>query len=96
MGPSGACAIAIDGQHRLKAIEHLIQVTYDNVPSPSVLNTRIPVQFLLPIPQFGYDGALSSREVSREVFTDVNKTPQQPTQARLILLKDQDIVSLCA
>lgn len=90
-----ACAIAIDGQHRLKAIEYLIQVTYGGVPSTNILNTRIPVQFLLPIPQFGYNGNLSSREVSREVFTDVNKTPQQPTQARLILLKDQDIVSLC-
>ena len=86
-------AIAIDGQHRLKSIEKLIQ-DYKTAPI-EVLSTKIPVNFVLPVPQFGYSGGKSPRDVSRDIFADVNQNPVTPSASRMVLLNDSDIVSLC-
>jgi DGQHR domain-containing protein len=91
---SKVMAIAIDGQHRLKSISKLIE-DYKSNPPHEVNDTRIPVNFVLPIPSFGYSGGKTPRDVSRDIFSDVNQNPVTPSASRMVLLKDSDIVSLC-
>jgi hypothetical protein len=89
-------AATIDGQHRLAALQMLVQ--NGNLPL-STLTTSIPVIFLLldeaaglsvPETQF-VDDANKILGIVREVFIDLNKSAVAPVRARRILLDDQEI-----
>ena len=86
----------IDGQHRLAALQKLVQS--GNLPV-STLTTSVSVIFLLldeaaglsvPEAQF-VDDANKILGIVREVFIDLNKSAVAPVRARRILLDDQEI-----
>lgn len=90
----------IDGQHRLAALQKLVQegghLTSDN------LATSISVIFLVLDSRAGLklDRQHESQDnpilgVVREVFIDLNKHAQPVNRSRQILLDDQDIESRC-
>ena len=89
-------AATIDGQHRLAALQMLVQG--GNLPL-STLTTSIPIIFLLldenvglsvPEAQF-VDDSNKILGIVREVFIDLNKSAKAVVRARRILLDDQEI-----
>jgi len=97
---SNTFAVAIDGQHRLAALKRYFD-------SSSLTNkqreTRVPVIFLVLDPKVGFDmpDIISQTDdnpllsVVREVFVDLNKHAKLVSNARQILLDDQDLESKC-
>lgn len=90
-------AVAVDGQHRLRALKEWIQEKNNElveVEKP----TRIPIIFLLLHKNAGFahvDDLVSLKAIAREIFTDLNKNARQVDQATTIVLDDRSIESLC-
>jgi DNA-sulfur modification-associated len=90
-------AVAVDGQHRLRALKEWIQEKNNElveVEKP----TRIPIIFLLLHKNAGFahaDQLVSLKAIAREIFTDLNKNARQVDQATTIVLDDRSIESLC-
>ena len=93
--PDEVFAVALDGQHRLAAIQQF--VTNPGVPDNQLQNTSVPVIFVALDPRFGYEAPVPKPlvDVLRVVFIDLNKHAKIPTRARQILLDDKDPTSVC-
>ena len=87
-------AVALDGQHRLAAIQEFVRTP---VPSEQMAKTSIPVIFLVLSPDLGYvaDTSVAVVDVLRRVFIDLNKHAKVPTRTRQILLDDKEPTSVC-
>jgi len=96
--PDQVHAIAIDGQHRLAAIKKAVSANGAN-QAQSLKTSRVPVLFILLDHKAGYrnpeSSEISSLNVVRRIFTDLNKHAVKPSRARLILLDDQSPQAEC-
>ena len=92
-------AVALDGQHRLAAIQQFVAGgRYSSVAaSDRVDETSIPVIFVVLDPAFGYVSPTNRPvvDVLRVIFIDLNKHAKIPSRARQILLDDKDPASVC-
>ena len=93
--PEEVFAVALDGQHRLAAIQQFI--THPGISRDQLRATSVPVIFITLDPRFGYEAAVpkSLVDVLRVIFIDLNKHAKVPTRARQILLDDKDPTSVC-
>ena len=92
--PKQVFAVALDGQHRLAAIQQFVK-TATSVSDLS--ETTVPVILLVLAKEFGYvdNRSTPTVDVLRRVFIDLNKHAKVPTRARQILLDDKDPTSVC-
>ncbi|HRK07565.1 MAG TPA: DNA sulfur modification protein DndB [Pseudobdellovibrionaceae bacterium] len=83
-------AVAIDGQHRLKAIKNYFG---DASPANADRTTSFfPVTFI----HFGeLQPDRSVVQTARELFIDINKQGVKVSQAREIILDDRDLAAVC-
>ena len=94
--PDQVFAVALDGQHRLAALQDFVRNLAK--PDASIKETSVPVIFLILDPDVGYcaPGATTLLvDVLRRVFIDLNKHAKIPSRARQILLDDRDPISVC-
>jgi hypothetical protein len=90
-------AVAVDGQHRLKALKLWMQ-SRNNELTEIEKPTRISVLFLLLHPNAGFNTtsqATSIKSISREIFTDLNKNAKEVDLATQIILDDRNLESCC-
>jgi hypothetical protein len=92
-------AVAVDGQHRLKAIKLWMEGKNQQL-SEIERPTRIPVIFLLLHNRAGFVGNSSSQStgikgIAREIFTDLNKNAREVDLATQIILDDLSIEACC-
>ncbi|WP_373047030.1 hypothetical protein [Vulgatibacter sp.] len=98
--PTRIFPATIDGQHRLAALQMLLN---EGSLSLDALSTEISVLFLIADKRAGFDTAHLQAlpdenpilAVVREIFIDLNKHAKGVKRARQILLDDQDIKSRC-
>lgn len=92
--PEEVFAVALDGQHRLAAIQEFVRTP---VPTEQMEQTSIPVIFLVLSPDVGYVAAddMAVVDVLRKVFIDLNKHAKVPSRTRQILLDDKEPTSVC-
>lgn len=93
--PEEVFAVALDGQHRLAAIQQFL--ANPGVSDDQLRATSVPVIFVALDRRFGYEAAVSKSlvDVLRVIFIDLNKHARIPTRARQILLDDKDPTSVC-
>ena len=93
--PDEVFAVALDGQHRLAAIQEFVQ--HPSISDERLQDTSVPVIFVTLDPRFGYETRSSESlvDVLRVVFIDLNKHAKIPSRARQILLDDKDPTSVC-
>ena len=93
--PEEVFAVALDGQHRLAAIQQFL--ANPGVSDDQMRATSVPVIFVTLDRRFGYEAAVSKSlvDVLRVIFIDLNKHAKIPTRARQILLDDKDPTSVC-
>lgn len=87
------CGVAIDGQHRLAAIKHLVGPGSDVYRRSSV-----PVILIVLDSRLGFNGGESQQalvDTLRRLFIDLNKHAETVKRARHILLDDRDPASIC-
>lgn len=92
-------AVAVDGQHRLSAL----QKWFDNDRKKALeiyeQNTRIPIIILLLDPRAGFKAenksGLTIKSIAREIFTDLNKNAKAVDKATEIILDDRSLTSSC-
>ena len=92
-------AVAVDGQHRLRAIKEWMQGKNQQL-SEIERPTRIPIIFLLLHEAAGFVGAANGatagiKGIAREIFTDLNKNAREVDLATQIILDDLSIESCC-
>lgn len=90
--------VAIDGQHRLAALQAYYNEKKENLVQGSPeLETKISLIFLILDEEIGFKrrDEKSLIETLREIFIDLNKNARPVSRSRLILLEDQNIQSLC-
>jgi hypothetical protein len=90
--PDQAFAVALDGQHRLAAIQELVRGS-----DPRYDQTRVPIILLALDERLGFRNPTKRPlvEVLRGLFIDLNKHARTVERARLIVLDDKDPYSLC-
>ena len=92
-------AVALDGQHRLAAIQQFVDGgRYSSgAASDRIDETSMSVIFVVLDPAFGYVSPTnrSAVDVLRVIFIDLNKHAKIPSRARQILLDDKDPASVC-
>lgn len=91
-------AVAVDGQHRLRALRKYFTEVRREALSPEEEKAGIPVIFLLLSEKVGYKQsgvAQSIKNVAREIFTDLNKNAKKVDQATEIILDDRSIEARC-
>lgn len=93
--PEEVFAVALDGQHRLAAIQQFL--ANPGVSDDQMRATSVPIIFVTLDRRFGYEAAVSKSlvDVMRVIFIDLNKHAKIPTRARQILLDDKDPTSVC-
>ena len=93
--PDEVFAVALDGQHRLAAIQEFVQ--HPSISDDRLEDTSVPVIFVTLDPRFGYETRSSKSlvDILRVVFIDLNKHAKIPSRARQILLDDKDPTSVC-
>ena len=93
--PDEVFAVAIDGQHRLAAIQKYVQDS--SGAKNAIKQTSVPVIFLILEKGCGFEGSRKGSPVTilRKLFIDLNKHAQSVSRARQILLDDNDPISLC-
>lgn len=93
--PEEVFAVALDGQHRLAAIQQFL--ANPGVSDDQLRATSVPVIFVALDRRFGYEAAVTKSlvDVLRVIFIDLNKHAKIPTRARQILLDDKDPTSVC-
>ena len=90
-------AVAVDGQHRLKALKLWMQ-SRNNELTEIEKPTRISVLILLLHPNAGFNTtshSTSIKSISREIFTDLNKNAKEVDLATQIILDDRNLESCC-
>ena len=89
-------AVAVDGQHRLKALKLWMQGR-NNALTEIEKPTRISVLFLLLHKNAGFitTSQSSIKTISREIFTDLNKNAKEVDLATQIILDDRNLESCC-
>jgi hypothetical protein len=93
-------AVAVDGQHRLVALQEYRDEYRQKTLAPEEKKTTVPVLFLLISPQAGYRNEKQStlkgiRAIARELFTDLNKNAKTVDSARQLVLDDWDLTARC-
>ena len=93
--PEQVFAVALDGQHRLAAIQQFVRS--QGVPAGRLNETAVPVIFVVLDSAFGYVSPTNRPvvDVLRAIFIDLNKHAKIPSRARQILLDDKDPASVC-
>ena len=93
--PDEVFAVALDGQHRLAAIQQYAESP--SISSEFLEETKIPTILLVLDEQFGYSAPSGCNLVNvlRTLFVDLNKHAQKVSRAREILLDDKDPTSAC-
>ena len=93
--PDQVFAVALDGQHRLAAIQQFAK--RQGILADRLKETSVPVIFVVLDSMFGYVSPTRRPvvEVLRTVFIDLNKHAKIPSRARQILLDDKDPASVC-
>jgi DGQHR domain-containing protein len=87
------CGVAIDGQHRLAAIKHLVGPGSDTHRQSSV-----PVILIVLDEALGFNRGTEQHvlvDTLRSLFIDLNKHAEKVKRARQILLDDRDPASVC-
>ena len=90
-------AVAVDGQHRLKALKLWMQ-SRNNEVTEVERPTRISVLFLLLHQSAGFSSTSSTnsiKTIAREIFTDLNKNAKEVDLATQIILDDRNLESCC-
>jgi hypothetical protein len=92
-------AVAVDGQHRLKALKIWMEGKNGQL-SDIERPTRVPVIFLMLHEGAGFVGAANGgtagiRGIAREIFTDLNKNAREVDLATQIILDDLSVESCC-
>lgn len=94
--PARTRLIAIDGQHRLKAINDVYQELLSDAESAKHVgfeNWLIPIVVILfPANQSDPDAQLRNM---RNVFVTINTTAQTPNKCRTIILNDKSLTAAC-
>lgn len=93
-------AVAVDGQHRLVALQEYREQYRQKALRPEEKLTSVPVLVLLIAPQAGFRNEKnptkpSIRVIARELFTDLNKNAKTVDTARQLVLDDWDLVARC-
>ncbi len=88
-------AVAVDGQHRLMALRSFREAYRGAALSENEKLTTIPVLFVLLAPECGFDSDRGIRNISRELFTDLNKNAKTVDAARELILDDWSIGPRC-
>lgn len=93
-------AVAVDGQHRLVALQDYKEKHRHKALSKEEQQTTVPIIVLLIAPQAGYKNEKSLnkqsvRSIARELFTDLNKNAKTVDNARQLVLDDWDIYARC-
>ena len=93
--PEEVFAVALDGQHRLAAIQQFVE--NPGMSDDRLRTTSLPIVFITLDPRFGYESPVSTSlvDVLRVIFVDLGRHAKVPTRARQILLDDKDPVSVC-
>lgn len=92
-------AVAVDGQHRLTALQNYKHDYKSTVFDKDEKETTIPVIFLLLSEAFGLrskdNTTKSIKLIARELFTDLNKNAKNVDNARQLVLDDWDLTARC-
>jgi hypothetical protein len=93
-------AVAVDGQHRLMALQRWFDENKNKSLEDHERATGIPILFLMLDPRAGFSagtegGAGGIKAVAREIFTDLNKNARQVDKATEIVLDDRSLNALC-
>jgi len=93
-------AVAVDGQHRLMALQRWFDDNKNKSLEEHERATGIPVIFLLLDKKAGFrsvdhNTAVAIKSVAREIFTDLNKNARQVDKATEIILDDRSLTALC-
>lgn len=81
-------AIVVDGQHRVKAIRKFIA----NQPKASYESDSMPVAFIIFPPTKSDGGQFPVLEATREIFIDINNTPKNVSEQRLVFIDDRNLL----
>jgi len=90
--------IVVDGQHRLVALREYYDIICKKALPERAKETRVPVLFLLLSSDAGFicgGTKRSIRQLSRELFTDLNKNAKKVDKARELILDDYSITARC-
>ena len=88
--------VAIDGQHRLAALKKYCEEGKDHLLLGDVLDTKIPLIFLILDKSVGFEGRSKNLLVTlREIFIDLNRNARKVPKSRVILLEDLNIQAFC-
>ncbi len=92
--PDEVFSVAIDGQHRLAAIQRFAETSGNE---EGLTQTHVPIILLILDERLGYRSPTGQSviEVLRTLFIDLNKHSEKVSRARQILLDDRDPHSLC-
>jgi hypothetical protein len=93
-------AVAVDGQHRLMALQRWFDENKNKSLEDHERATGIPILFLMLDSRAGFStgeqgGATAIKSVAREIFTDLNKNARQVDKATEIILDDRSLTALC-
>jgi hypothetical protein len=92
-------AVAVDGQHRLSALQKWFDSDRKKALEPYEQNTRIPIIILLLDARAGFKAenksGLTIKSIAREIFTDLNKNAKAVDKATEIILDDRSLTSSC-
>ena len=93
--PDQVFAVALDGQHRLAAIQQFAE--RQTVPASYLKETCVPIILVVLDPRVGYLHPEGTELVDtlRAIFIDLNKHAEVPSRARQILLDDRDPTAVC-
>lgn len=93
--PDEVFAVALDGQHRLAAIQQVVQTEAPG--SAGLVSSHVPIILLILDDKLGYraPGSRALVDVLRMLFIDLNKHARTVSRARQILLDDKDPHSVC-
>jgi hypothetical protein len=92
--------VAIDGQHRLSALQRLAKELQRD-PSDQQLQAlnlgewKVPVIVIVAPSDIHGTARLSLLDKTRDIFVTINKQAKPPTRCRTILLNDYSITSMC-
>jgi len=107
---SNATLLAVDGQHRLIALQAILnklsdieqniykdldKTLIDKIKGKNFDNLTIPITFIF-IPQLheGNEKQLSLVEAFRKIFVDINRNARKVNEMRNVLLDEQDLLSI--
>ena len=92
-------AVAVDGQHRLRALQNWFDFHKNKSLEEFEKGTMISIIILLLDKRAGFNGGdfggAATKTIAREIFTDLNKNARGVDKATEIVLDDRSLVSCC-